>query len=70
MGRIAAIGSSLRVQGLALAGVLPLPGDDPDEVRDSWSRLPDDVEIVLLTPEAAEALAPVPPEPLTAVMPP
>ncbi|MEZ5184456.1 MAG: hypothetical protein R2720_01795 [Candidatus Nanopelagicales bacterium] len=69
MGRIAAIGESIRMRGLELAGVLLLPGDDPEEVRDSWKRLPGDVEVVILTPEAADALAPVPPQPLTAVMP-
>jgi vacuolar-type H+-ATPase subunit F/Vma7 len=70
MGRIAAIGESIRVQGFALAGVLILPGDDPDAVRASWSSLPPDVEVVLLTPQAADALDPGAPGPLTAVMPP
>ena len=28
MGRVAAIGESVRVQGLSLAGVLVLPGED------------------------------------------
>lgn len=68
MGRIAAIGESIRVQGLALAGVLILPGDDPDQVRTSWNELPTDVEVVLLTPQAADALDPVESGPLIAVM--
>lgn len=70
MGQIAAIGESIRVQGLALAGVVILPGDDPDEVRTSWRELPADVEIVLLTPRAADALDPDAHGPLTAVLPP
>lgn len=70
MGRIAAIGESIRVQGFALAGVVILPGDDPDAVRASWRSLPADVEVVLLTPQAADALDPDVPGPLIAVMPP
>ncbi len=70
MGRIAAIGESIRVQGLALAGVLILPGDDPEAVRTRWREMPADVEIVLLTPRAADALDPDAPGPLTAVLPP
>jgi vacuolar-type H+-ATPase subunit F/Vma7 len=70
MGRIAAIGESIRVQGFALAGVLILPGDDPEAVRVSWSSLPADVEVVLLTPRAADALDPDASGPLTVVMPP
>ena len=56
MGRIAAIGESVRVQALALAGVLVLPGATPDESRASWRGLPPDVELVILTPEAAAAV--------------
>ncbi len=56
MGRIAAIGQSVRVQSLALAGVLVLPGDDADQSRASWLGLPADVDLVILTPEAAAAV--------------
>jgi len=56
MGRIVAIGESVRVQALALAGVLVLPGDDPDQSRASWLGLPPDVDLVILTPEAAAAV--------------
>jgi vacuolar-type H+-ATPase subunit F/Vma7 len=56
MGRIAAIGEAVRVQGLALAGVLVLPGDDADQVRASWAGMPGDVELVILTPGAAELI--------------
>jgi vacuolar-type H+-ATPase subunit F/Vma7 len=72
-GRIAAIGAEPRVAGFALAGVVPIPTGTAQDVRAAWAALPDDVALVLLTPEAAEALAaeladPAPPR-LTAVMP-
>ncbi len=70
MGGIAAIGEALRVQGLGLAGVLVLPGNDPDEVRSSWAELPEDVVLVILTPSAASALETPITGPLTVVMPP
>ena len=38
MGGIAAIGEAMRVQGLGLAGVLVLPGDNPEQVRTSWAK--------------------------------
>jgi vacuolar-type H+-ATPase subunit F/Vma7 len=69
MGRVAAIGESIAVQGFALAGVLILPGDDPDEVRASWAALPADVEVVMLTTRAAESLGSHTPGPPTVVMP-
>ena len=50
MGRVAAIGEAVRVQGLSLAGVLLLPGEGPAEVASSWADLPPDVEVVILTP--------------------
>jgi len=49
MGRVAAIGESVRVQGFALAGVLVLPGEGPEEARASWGGLPSDVDVVILT---------------------
>lgn len=70
MGGIAAIGETLRVQGLGLAGVLILPGDDPQQVRASWSDLPAEILLVILTPQAAAALEGAPTGPLTVVMPP
>jgi hypothetical protein len=69
MGRVAAIGEAVRVQGLSLAGVLLLPGEGPDEVRASWEDLPADVEVVILTPRARAVLGAVPSGPLTVVMP-
>ncbi len=70
MGRIAAIGQAVRVQGLGLAGVLVLPGEDPGQVRARWSGLPEDIALVFLTPLAASALQDAGPGPLTVVMPP
>ncbi|CAM5538050.1 MULTISPECIES: hypothetical protein [Streptomyces] len=75
MGGVAALGERARVAGLALAGVVVLVADDPGAVRLAWRSLPDDVDLVILTPAAARALEPgsVTGEirrPLTAVMPP
>jgi len=70
MGRVAAIGEAVRVQGLALAGVLVLPGEEPAAVRASWAALPSDVAMVMLTPLAAGALGEQRLTRLTVVMPP
>ncbi|MER6622895.1 hypothetical protein [Streptomyces sp. NPDC000931] len=75
MGGVAALGERARVAGLALAGVVVLVADDPGAVRRAWRSLPDDVDLVILTPAAARALesGSVTGEirrPLTAVMPP
>ncbi|MDF3149718.1 MULTISPECIES: hypothetical protein [unclassified Streptomyces] len=75
MGRIAALGERSRVAGLALAGAVVLVADAPEAVRRIWRSLPDGVDLVILTPAAAEALesdraAPGGRRPLTAVMPP
>ncbi len=69
MGRVAAIGESVRVQGLALAGVLVLPGDDAGAAVASWSALPEDVDVVILTEQAASALSDRSGGPLTVVLP-
>lgn len=70
MGGIAAIGEAMRVQGLGLAGVLVLPGDNPEQVRTSWAGLPEDVLLVILTPSAATEIETSATGPLTVVMPP
>ena len=70
MGRVAAIGEAVRVQGLALAGVVVLPGEEPDDVRASWAALPSDIEVVMLTPLAADAVGADRLKRLTVVMPP
>ncbi len=75
MGRVAALGERSRVAGLALAGAVVLVADAPEAVRRIWRSLPDGVDLVILTPAAAEALESDPAArggrgPLTAVMPP
>jgi vacuolar-type H+-ATPase subunit F/Vma7 len=54
---VAAIGSPAMVRGYALAGVRVLPAEDADEVREAWRSLPADVGLVVLTEQAAQALA-------------
>ncbi|MFI8228784.1 hypothetical protein ACIGDI_08135 [Streptomyces sp. NPDC085900] len=73
MGHIAAIGEPLSILGLASAGVLLSPAESADDARAAWRNLPPDVDLVILTPTAAHALAPEAvdgQEPLVAVMPP
>lgn len=54
---VAAIGASVLVRGFALAGALVLPAEQPGDVRAAWRSLPGDVGLVLLTVDAAQALA-------------
>jgi len=70
MARVAAIGESVRVQGLRLAGVIVLPAEGPEEARANWESLPPDVTVVVLTPRAAAALDGDLRTRLTVVMPP
>ncbi len=56
MSRIAVLGEPPRIDGWALAGAIVLPATGTDDVRAAWAALPDDVEIVVLTPDAARAL--------------
>ncbi|MGK4585296.1 hypothetical protein ACSMTC_35725 [Kitasatospora sp. HPMI-4] len=66
-----ALGERTRVAGWALAGVTALVAEQPEAVRRAWADLPEDVELVILTPAAAQALGSPLPEgvgPLTAVM--
>jgi vacuolar-type H+-ATPase subunit F/Vma7 len=56
MARVAVIGERTRVQGFALAGAEVCPAVDPDAVRAAWAGLSADVAVVVLTPEAADAL--------------
>jgi len=58
VGRIAAIGTGMAVRGFGLAGALVLPAEDAHEVRAAWAALPSDVELVILTPAAAQAVGP------------
>jgi vacuolar-type H+-ATPase subunit F/Vma7 len=69
MSTVAVIGEEAVVGPFALAGALVVPAGDPDAVRAAWSRLPDDVTLVLLTEAAARALGGTPGDSrLTAVM--
>ncbi|PFG38894.1 hypothetical protein ATJ97_1384 [Georgenia soli] len=70
-GRVAVLGEGTAVSAFALAGALVLPADDDAAVRSAWAVLPADVEVVVLTAAAAQALGPVHdrPLPLTVVMP-
>ena len=56
MGTVAAIGARAEVGGLALAGVDILVADDADAVRRAWLALPRTVSLVIVTPDAADAL--------------
>ncbi|RSM85153.1 hypothetical protein DMH04_17780 [Kibdelosporangium aridum] len=69
MGSLVAIGESVRVRGFGLAGVIVMAAEDPAAVREAWRAVPDDAEVVILTPAAAAALADRPETPLTAVLP-
>jgi len=73
MGRVVALGEAVRVEGFALAGATVLVAEAPDAVCRTWESMPDDVAVVLLTTNAAAALAhgEAPrKDVLTAVMPP
>ncbi len=51
------LGESPRVDAWVLAGALVVPVAGDDDTRQAWASLPDDVEVVVLTPEAAAVLA-------------
>lgn len=55
-GRVAVLGESPRIDAWALAGALVVPAADADGCRRAWAALPDDVDLVVLTPAAAAAL--------------
>ncbi len=57
MGRIAVVGERSRVAGFALAGALVRPVEEEAAVLAACAALPPDVEVLLLTPAAARALA-------------
>jgi vacuolar-type H+-ATPase subunit F/Vma7 len=54
---VAVIGAPSVVRGFALAGAQVIPAEQPAQVRDAWASLPEDVGLVLLTDQAAQALA-------------
>jgi len=57
MGHIIAIGEEHRTRGFGLVGCEVLPASNAAEVRRAWASLPGEVDLVLLTPMAAQALA-------------
>lgn len=69
MGGIAVIGEHVRVQGFGLAGALVMVAAEPAAVRRCWQALPGEVDVVVLTPAAADAIGD-PAGRLTVVMPP
>ncbi|HET9186393.1 MAG TPA: V-type ATP synthase subunit F [Acidothermaceae bacterium] len=56
MGAVAVIGEPPRVDGFGLAGALVFVATTADQVRDAWSRLPADVDVVVLTEFAAATI--------------
>jgi vacuolar-type H+-ATPase subunit F/Vma7 len=60
MTRVAAVGSWVELAGYALVGVEVVDASGPDDVRQAWEELPDDVGLVLLTPEARRSLPDTP----------
>ena len=57
MGRAAAIGDGLAVEGYALADVLVYPADSQGEAVAAWAALPADTALVIMTETAAGWLA-------------
>jgi len=57
MGRIAALGERNRIQALTVAGAEPYPAATAQEALAAWRDLPADVAVLVLTPQAAAALA-------------
>ncbi len=53
---VAALGSWSRVAGFQLAGAHAIAARDDADVLAAWEELPDDVELLVLTPAAARAL--------------
>ncbi len=69
MSRIAVLGESPRVDGWALAGALVVPAAGAEATEQAWASLPTDVEVVVLTPQAAMVLGSRVRDRLTAVLP-
>ena len=54
---IAALGAPEILAGYELAGARLIPAKTDEDVRQAWSTLPEDTAVVLLTADAAAALA-------------
>lgn len=57
MARIAALGDGRRIRAIALGGVVPHNASTNEEAIAAWRTLPSDVVVLILTPQAAGALA-------------
>ena len=53
MGRIAVLGEMPRVDCWSLGGALVITAAGAEAVADAWERLPGDVDVVVLTPDAS-----------------
>jgi vacuolar-type H+-ATPase subunit F/Vma7 len=58
MGAVAVIGEAVRTAGFGLAGAVVFECETPDEVKQAWDALPDQVLAVILTPAADAVLRP------------
>ena len=70
---VVAIGAPALIAGFALAGVRLCPSTDAAQVRAAWATASVRAAVVVLTPDAADALGAdrtAPSAPLTVVMPP
>jgi vacuolar-type H+-ATPase subunit F/Vma7 len=56
VGRLVVLGEAVKVDGYALAGATTIAVGDPKSINRSWSELPPDSSLVVLTPAAASAL--------------
>jgi vacuolar-type H+-ATPase subunit F/Vma7 len=69
---VAALGEQSLLEGFQLAGASVYAAETDDEVRRTWSVLPDNTAVVILTPRAAGALGAIltdPHHPMTVVLP-
>jgi vacuolar-type H+-ATPase subunit F/Vma7 len=67
--RVAVLGESPRVDGWALAGALVVPAAGAEAVLQAWETLAGDVEVVIVTPDAARILGERTASRLVAVLP-
>jgi hypothetical protein len=57
MARVAVIGEPSRIDGYGLPGAILCPATDQAEAVLAWRGLPDDIDVAVLTPNAARWLA-------------
>jgi hypothetical protein len=57
MARVAVIGEPSRIDGYGLPGAILCPATDEAEAVLAWRGLPDDIDVAVLTPNAARWLA-------------